>query len=241
MVKNNKGILVLIAARGGSKGVKGKNIRSLSGKPLIQYTIKQALEWGKGDHVVVSTDSVEIARIAKNAGAEVPFLRPPEFATDEAAKAPALRHAVIECESTFRVQYRIIFDLDVTAPIRTIQDLDNCLELFQKHQPKTLVSAVEARKNPYFNLVRVTNDGKVDICIKLDKPFVRRQDAPAVYALNGSIYVYQRDYVVNPTNHLPLTDDTRMYVMPDFSGVDIDKEIDFKFIEFLLKEKLVTF
>lgn len=239
MVEQKKGILVLIAARGGSKGVKGKNIRQLCGKPLIQHTIEQALEWGKGEHIVVSTDSDEIVRIARKAGAQVPFLRPPEFATDTAPKALVQKHAVTQCESLFKTQYRLLFDLDVTAPIRTLQDLDNCLEMFEKYQPKTLVSAVEARKNPYFNLVEVASNGRVEICINSSKPFVCRQDAPVVYALNGSIYVYRRDYIVHSPNPLPLTDDTRVYVMPDFS-VDVDKEIDFRFIEFLLEEKLVT-
>lgn len=239
MVEQKKGILVLIAARGGSKGVKGKNIRQLTGKPLVQHTIEQALSWGKGDHVVVTTDSPEIAEIAKNAGAEVPFLRPAEFASDTAPKSFALKHGVTQCESIFKTQYQIVFDLDPTAPIRTIQDFDNCLGLFEEYWPKTLVSVVEARRNPYFNLVKMNESGKVELCVDSGRQIARRQDAPNVYALNGSINIFRREYLVNSSNPFILTDDTRIYKMPDYS-IDVDKEIDFKFIEFLLEEKLVT-
>jgi CMP-N-acetylneuraminic acid synthetase len=125
-------ILITICARGGSKGVKGKNIRNLNGHPLIYYTIKQALEWGKAKHVIVTTDSKEIAQIAKDCGAEVPFLRPKKLATDTAPTLPVLKHALLECEKIYGEKFDILIDLPVTAPVRTIKDFENAYKIFKK-------------------------------------------------------------------------------------------------------------
>jgi CMP-N,N'-diacetyllegionaminic acid synthase len=234
-----KNILIFIGARGGSKGVKGKNIRSLAGKPLIVHTIKQALKWGKAKRVVVSTDSPNIAKIAKQAGALVPFLRPAQLASDKAPKLLAVKHCLAECEKLLDDNYDIVVDLDATAPIRSIKDLDACLRLFLKYKPTTLFSVVSAHKNPYFNMVEEKKDGRIELCKKLPGRIVRRQDAPKVYAMNASIYFYQRDYLANTENPSPITNNSRVYVMDELSGVDIDREIDFKFVEFLVKEGLV--
>jgi CMP-N,N'-diacetyllegionaminic acid synthase len=232
-------ILLTIGARGGSKGVKNKNIRNIAARPLICYTIEQALKWGKAKHVIVSTDSDEIAHISKKCGAEVPFMRPDILATDTAAKIPSIRHALMECEKFFGEEYEIIVDLDATAPIRTLEDLDNCLEIFIKEKPDTLYSVVYAHKNPYFNMVEETGDGSYVLSKKLKNTIVRRQDAPKVYNVNASIYFYNRDYLLNEKNNTCLTDNSKIYIMDDIAGIDIDREIDFKFIEFLIKEGLV--
>ena len=234
-----KKILIFIGARGGSKGVKGKNIRPLCGRPLIVYTIKQALQWRKADRVIVSTDSPKIARIAKRAGAQVPFLRPAPLASDTAPKGLAIHHALVECERIFNEQYDIVVNLDATAPVRTTKDLDNCLKIFLRDRPKTLFSVVSPSRNPYFNMVEKKGKGKVVICKTLKNTINRRQDAPAVYAMNASIYFYRRDYILRSPKAHPISDDTRIYVMDDFAGIDIDREIDFQFIEFLLKKGLV--
>ena len=232
-------ILVAIGARGGSKGVKNKNIRDLDGKPLICYTIKQALNWGKAKRVVVSTDSEEIAHISKKCGAEVPFMRPDILATDTAAKLPAIRHALLESERIFGEQCEIIVDLDATAPIRTIDDLDKCLRIFINDRPDTLYSVVYAHKNPYFNMVEKNDAGSYVVSKKLGNSITRRQDAPKVYSLNASIYFYNREYLLNEENNTCLTANSRIYIMDDIAGIDIDREVDFKFIEFLIKEGLV--
>ena len=124
-------MLITICARGGSKGVKNKNIRDLKGKPLISYTIRQAIEWGKANRVIVSTDSKDIADISKQFGAEVPFFRPKLFSDDDAPKLPAIRHALIQSELIYKEKYETIIDLDPTAPIRKISDIENCLNMFQ--------------------------------------------------------------------------------------------------------------
>lgn len=231
-------ILCTICARGGSKDIKSKNIRPLLGKPLIAYTIKQALNWGEAKHVVVSTDSKRIANTAKRYGAELPFMRPKRLAGDTAAKLLSVRHALIESEKFFRERYDIIVDLDATAPIRKIKDLDNCLNIFRKKKPKTLFSVVKAYKNPYFNMVEKKENGFVKLCKELPCVIVRRQEAPEVYNMNASIYFYAREFLLDQKHTTPFSNKTAIYIMDESSRYDIDREIDFKFIGFLMKERI---
>ncbi len=231
-------ILVTICARGGSKGVKGKNIRDLAGYPLIYYSIKQAKEWGRAKRIIVSTDSQEIAEIAEKSGAEVPFLRPKKLASDKSSKQSAIRHALLESENFFNEKYNLVMDLDVTSPIRKIEDLENAYKLFLKKKPKTLFSAVIARRNPYFNMVEEDKKGRVKLSKK--GSFVRRQDAPKVYDMNASIYIYDRNYLLDEKNNSPISDDSIVYVMDEVSRTDIDSEIDFNYIEFLVNEGIVN-
>jgi CMP-N,N'-diacetyllegionaminic acid synthase len=226
-------LLLTIAARGGSKGVKNKNIREIGGVPLIAITIRQALTWGEADKVIVTTDSPEIAEVAKNAGAEVPFLRPKELATDEIGKLPALRHALLEAEKYYGKIFDTILDLDPTAPIRKVQDLENSLKLFRSKKCKSLFSVAPAHKSPYFNMVELDEKGFA----KLSKDaglVVRRQDVPKVYSMNASIYVYGRDYLADPLVKSAISNESLIYEMDELSGVDIDREIDFKFVEYLV-------
>lgn len=226
-------VLLTIAARGGSKGVKNKNIRKIGGVPLIAISIQQAKAWGKAERIVVTTDSPEIAEVAKDAGAEVPFLRPPELATDEIGKIPALRHALLESEKFFGMNFDTIVDLDPTAPIRTIEDIENSYQLFKDRKCKSVFSAVLAHKSPYFNMVEVDSSGFAHLS-KVAGTISRRQDAPKVYSMNASIYVYQRDYLIDPKTVSAISSRSVVYEMAEISGVDIDREIDFKFVEFLI-------
>lgn len=231
-------LIITICARGGSKGVKGKNIRDLNGYPLIYYTIKQARDWGKAKHIIVSTDSEEIAEIAKKYGAEVPFIRLPELATDSAAKVPVIRHALTTSEKIFNQNYEAVMDLDVTSPIRKTEDLDKALNLFLQKKPKTLFSVVAAHRNPYFNMVEETEDGKA-VLSKVGN-FARRQDAPKVYDLNASIYIYDRKFLVEEKSDNVITDNSIICLMDQISRIDIDSELDFKFIEFLIKKNIIS-
>ncbi|MDP3733197.1 MAG: acylneuraminate cytidylyltransferase family protein [Candidatus Daviesbacteria bacterium] len=233
-----RNLLITICARGGSKGVKGKNIRDLAGFPLIYYTINQAKVWGKSKYIVVSTDSVEIVGVAKKYGAQVPFIRPKKFASDTTPKSEAIKHALLESEKFFKKTFDYVMDLDATAPIRKIEDLENAFKLFLEQKPKTLFSVVKARRNPYFNMVEENKEGRVHLSKKGN--FARRQDAPKVYDMNASIYIYSRDYLLNERNNKPVTNDSIIYEMDEISRTDIDSEIDFKYIEFLVKEKIVT-
>lgn len=232
-------ILGTICARGGSKGVKNKNIRNLDGKPLIYYTIAVLKRWGKADKIICSTDSPEIAQIANYYGAETPFLRPRELATDTAPKIPVIQHALRFCEEEYNTSYDIVLDLDPTAPIRSPRDLDRALNEFVRTNAKVLYSVTEAKKNPYFNMVEISADGNAHLSKVLEKEYFRRQDAPKVYSINGSIYIYDRNHLIDAKSlHC---DRERIYIMDEISSVDIDREIDFEFIEFLLKSGLFRF
>ena len=233
-------LLATICARGGSKGIRNKNLYPLAGEPLIAHTIRQILRWNRASEVVVSTDSEEIAATAKEYGALIPFLRPAELATDESPKLPVLRHTLQECEKIFQKSYECLVDVDVTAPIRKIEDLENSYQIFLEKKPLTLFSVVEARKNPYFNMVEQGAEGYVHLCKTVSSSVHRRQDAPPVYDLNASIYFYQRAYLLDQSNRGPISQRSLAYVMDPLSAFDIDREIDFKFIEFLLHEKRIS-
>ena len=155
MGDNKDKILIVVAARKNSKGLKNKNIKQLCGKPLISFTIRQAGKWGKADHIICSTASREIARIAKPYGAEIPFMRPSGLSRDSVAKMDVIRHALLICERIYKKVFNIVVDLDVTSPVRKVADLDKCLRLFRKNRPNVIFSVVKSRKNPYFNMVEM--------------------------------------------------------------------------------------
>ena len=230
-------VLGTICARGGSKGVKNKNIREIAGKPLIVHTIEYFKKWEKVDRIVCSTDSKEIADIAKKYGAEIPCMRPPELATDTASKIPVLQHIVKTCEQQDNYKYDIIVDLDPTAPLRKRKFLEEAFKKFVDSEVNNLFSVTEARKNPYFNMVEVDKHGYAHLCKA--GSFVRRQDAPQVYELNASIYIYKRDFLINMNSIY--SDKSIIYEMPAITSVDVDREIDFLFIEFLLKSGVFNF
>lgn len=231
-------ILCTICARAGSKGIKDKNIRMLNGRPLIAYTIEHALNWNKAKRVIVSTDSQKIARIARHFGAEAPFLRPKELSTDYASKISTIRHALLKSEKIFKEKYEIVVDLDITAPVRKTRDLDNCLKIFLREKSKTLFSVVIAHKNPYFNLVERKKSGFVKLCKEMSNKIIRRQDVPIVYSMNASIYFFTRKFIIDKKNNSPISNRTSIYLMDELSEYDIDNEVDFKFIEFLIREGL---
>lgn len=230
-------ILGTICARGGSKGVKNKNIRDLNGKPLIAHTIEYLKKWGKADNIVCSTDSEKIADIARKYGADIPCMRPKDLATDEAFKLHVLQHIVKFCEQQDNTKYDIIVDLDPTAPLRKRKFLNEAFKKFLNSDSNNLYSVCKARKNPYFNMVEIDKNGYAYLCKKSN--VVRRQEATPVFELNASIYIYNRDFLMH-ANAIH-SNKTITYEMPDIASVDIDHEIDFLFVEFLLKQGVFKF
>lgn len=230
-------ILGTICARGGSKGVKNKNIRDLNGKPLISHTIDFFKKWGNIDRLVVSTDSQKIAEVAKQYGADVPILRPKELASDYAFKLDAIKHIVEFCENEKEEKYDIIIDLDPTAPLRKQRYLDEAFDKFLKSEANNLYSVCKSHKNPYFNMVELDEKGYAHL--SKHSTAVARQKAPEVYSINASIYIYNRDFLIEKT--ILHSDKTIVYEMPEIASVDIDREIDFLFIEFLLRNNLFEF
>ncbi|MFA4905583.1 MAG: acylneuraminate cytidylyltransferase family protein [Candidatus Margulisiibacteriota bacterium] len=232
-------ILLTIAARGGSKGVKNKNIRQLCGLPLIAHTILQAKKWGKADRIICSTDSPEIAGVAKEYGAEIPFMRPAELASDSAGKLEVLRHALFTFEQLTDEKYSVLIDLDATAPIRKISDIEGAYQLFLAKRPQSVFSVTKARRNPYFNMVEVGASGQAALVKKLETAIKRRQDAPKIYDMNASIYVYDRDFLLDSNNKSAIADNSLVWIMDELSAFDIDAELDFQYVEYLMNNKVV--
>lgn len=216
--------IATICARGSSKGLPGKNIRDFGGRPLIVHSIEQALACPAIDGVYVSTDDEEIARISQAAGALVPYLRPPDMASDAAPKLPALEHLVSWVEQNAGTPERIV-DLQPTSPLRATEDIDAALQA--SLGAELVVSVCEAQGNPYFNLVERAGDGRV--ALSKGHGSGRRQDVPTVYMLNGSIYVWQRSALRKAAAQgLWSVQGLEVYVMPKCRSVDIDDIDDFE-------------
>ena len=179
-------------------------------------------------------------QIANDYGAETPFTRPADLATDTAPKIPVIQHALRFCEEEEKKsKYDIIVDLDPTSPLRQTEDIENALSEFQRTNANVLYSVTESSKNLYFNMVELDDEGKAYLSKVLEGELFRRQDAPKVYSINGSIYVYDRDFL-ETTKGLHCEKE-RVYIMDELSSIDIDREIDFQFIEFLLERSLFEF
>lgn len=223
-------ILGLIPARGGSKGLPGKNIRPLSGKPLIAWTIEQALTSNNIDRVIVSTDSRDIADVARVHGVDTPFLRPDELATDKAEMIDVILH-VLESLKEDGFSYDSVMLLQPTSPLRTALDIDSVIELLNKKGAKAVVSVCEAEHHPYWSNT-LPPDGCMKDFLARDAR-KNRQELPIVYRLNGAIFFAHTDYLKAHGEFIG--DETYAYIMPRERSVDIDSELDFRFAELLMK------
>lgn len=221
--------LFLIPARGGSKGLPRKNILPLAGKPMIKYSIDAALAvMTSGDELCISTDNLEIKRVAEECGVEVPFLRPRQLATDEASSEDVIKHTLMWYKGQGRA-FDVVVLLQVTSPLRTAKHINEALALF--NQNLDLVTSVkESHANPYFVLHEENKKGYLEKSKK--GVYSRRQDCPPVYELNGAIYIIN----VKSLNRKKLSDFTKIkkYTMSKEYSVDIDDKIDFIIAEYLL-------
>ena len=243
-------ILCTICARGGSKGVANKALKNIQGIPLIGVTIKQALSSKLFDEVIVSTDSKKIQKTAIKFGAKSWFLRPKILSNDYSSKILAIRHAFMQSEKYFKKSFDICVDLDITSPLRNIDDIKKALKLFLKNKKiQNLFSVCEARRNPYFNMVEVKNR-KVSIVKKYKKKnnlkttlkpsrrwssFYRRQSAPKVFDMNASIYIWRRSRLLK-SNAL-FSKDTGIFLMPQERSIDIDSYFDLFLVKQILKNE----
>lgn len=231
-------VLCTICARGGSKGVKNKNVKLLNGKPLIAYTIEQAKASQLFDHIVISTDSDQIANIAKQYGAEVFFKRSPELSSDKAGKLGVIQDALLKSEAHYDKTYQYHVDLDATSPLRRVEDIVASFQQFLKNKNDNLITAMPSRRSPYFNLVELDSQGRVALSKQIENTVVRRQDAPETFDMNASIYIWTREALLN--NKTLFTEKTGLYVMPEERSIDIDSDLDFEFVEFLMRKKHAT-
>ena len=228
--------LCSICARGGSKGVPGKNTRVLAGKPLIAWSIEQARAAGLFTAIAVSSDSEALLEIAEAAGADVLVRRPDELATDTAPKVPVILHCLTEASTRLGETFDVLVDLDATSPLRLPADIAGAVALLESSDAASVITGSPARRSPYFNLVEMRPDGTVDLAKKPVMPIVRRQDAPRCFDMNASIYVWRvpvfRDA---PAVFYP---STRLYEMPEERSIDIDSAFDFRVVEMLMTDRL---
>lgn len=226
---NNQKILALIPARGGSKGIKDKNIISLVGKPLIAYSIEAAKHSKYIDDIVVTTDSEKIAEISKQYGASIPFMRPIELAADTSKTIDAVLHA-IKTLKTMGKEYDILVLLQPTQPLRTNKDIDKAIEVYYKNKENGLVSVSPVDDSPL--LIRsITQDGKL-INLLVQNSTCRRQDMPIYYKVNGCIYINKIDEINENTS---FNDNKIPFIMMKEHSIDIDELSDLCMAEYYLK------
>ena len=221
-------VLGVIPARAGSRGIPGKNIRELNGKPLIAYSIEEGKKSGSIDRLIVSTDGEEIADIASGYGVDV-LMRPAELSGDDAPMLPVLKHALeaLEGQGFF---YDVVACLQPTSPLRKARHVDNAIELFFERSCKTIVSVCPVSESPYW-MVEI-EDGRGRPFIKGGWEHASRQQLPELFRLNGAIFVYNRAIVEASTT---LPDNVCVYEMSEPDSVDIDSELDWKVAEALME------
>ena len=238
IINKKKNILAIIPARGGSKSIKYKNIKKIKGKPLIFYTIKEALKLKKYFYkLIVSTDNKKIAEESKKAGALVPFIRPKNLSKDTTPTLPVLKHAVNFIEKKDDVDIDWILTLQPTSPLRTVTDIKRCINYMYKN--KNIDSVVSVSKVIHSHPVFLKLIKKKYLKPYLPKTkFFRRQDVkPDFFRSNGAIYLTKKDVILKNKNNLIYGKKTIPYLMDEKKSIDIDTDIDFKLCEILLNEK----
>jgi len=224
----------IVPARGGSKGIPGKNLKPVAGKPLIAWTIETALAATMLDRVIVSTDSPEIADLARRYGAETPFMRPAELAQDDTSGVAPVLHAVHWLAENEGYHADLIMVLQPTSPLRIPADIDRAIELACEKKADAVVSVAPVEAHPYWMKQR-DRDGRITDFMNPDQPIERRQDLPELYALNGAIYLVRRDVLMEQETFY--TDNTFSLVMPVERSLDVDNPWDLYLADLILKDR----
>jgi N-acylneuraminate cytidylyltransferase len=224
-----------IFARAGSKGVPNKNIQTFNGKPLISWTVELALEVKQIHEVFVSTDSEEIAEIARMAGASIPFIRPSELATDTSPEWHSWQHFIKFLADKDGRLPEIFLSLPATSPLRSTIDIENCLNEFKKGRADFVVGITHSERSPYFNMVKKGEDNQVDLVIQQVDKYSRRQDTPEVFDLTTVCYVGKPSTIL--TKNSIFEGKVAGVEIPRERAIDIDTELDFQIAEFLFKSK----
>lgn len=224
-------LLGVIPARGGSKGIKKKSLRKVLGRPLISYTIEHALTYKEVHKTIVTTDSLEIAQVARQWGAAVPFIRPGELAQDNTPMLDVLKHALIECEHLYSRTFRGVVLFDPTSPVRKKADIRRMINIFWDKNPDLVIAAAKCKRNPHFHMLRIGKSGYARSAAR--GSFTRRQDAPAVFDITNTCWIFSRRAVLRCWR-MPRR--TIMFEVDSFY-VDIDQEEDLRFFEYFLKSR----
>ncbi len=221
-------VLALVTARGGSKGVPGKNTKLLDGKPLLAWSIDAAKHSSSVARIVISTDGSEIAELGRQWGAEAPFIRPPELAADASSHIDVLVHAIewFEANEGYRPEY--VLTLQPTSPLRTAADIDAAYAIATAHGADAVVGVEETHHHPF--LVRkIGPDGRLEEFMHTEIEYLRRQDLPAAYAVNGAIFLNRRESLLRDRTFEP--SDAYPYVMPPERSLQIDTPWDWFLME----------
>ncbi len=226
--------IVIIPARGGSKGIPHKNIKPLAGKPLIYYTIDVARQIVSDENICVSTDDMEIIKCVEDYGLKVPFVRPDELASDTAGTYEVLLHALDYYEKQGK-RYDVVILLQNTSPFRMAEHVKSALTLY-KRDIDMVVSVNKTRSNPYYNCFEESAEGYLKKTLD-SSLFTRRQDAPITYEFNGAIYVFNAEKL--KVEHYGKFTKIKKFVMDDLHSVDLDTMMDWRYAEFILKEGLI--
>ncbi len=229
-------IVAFIFARGGSKGLPGKNIKPLGGKPLIAWSIEAGLSLKHVSRVIVSTDCPEIAAVAREYGAQVPFMRPPELARDNSPEWLAWRHALNWLQENEGALPEVMLSLPTTAPLRSPHDIQRCLDEFAKGGVDTVITVTDSHRSPYFNMVKENPDGTVSLVIPPGDAVTRRQDVPLVYDMATVAYVMYSGFVLAHNSFF--SGRVRAVHVPPERSIDIDTLLDFRFAEYLVANSL---
>jgi CMP-N-acetylneuraminic acid synthetase len=234
-------ILITICARGGSKGIPGKNIKELNGRPVIDYSIKHAAKFSKlydNVDIALSTDSQEIINVAEACGLKSFYKRPDFLANDTIGKIDVLDHILKYEEERNKKTYDFLLDLDVSSPLRTIEDIQKAFGIFLKNKEAlNIFSVSKPHKNPYFNVVELKEDGFCKLVKQSDSK--SRQAAPLVYDMNASFYIYRKAFF-DKNLKSAITGKSLLFLM-DHICFDIDEPIDFDMMEFLLSQNKLDF
>jgi N-acylneuraminate cytidylyltransferase len=227
--------VAFVFARGGSKGVPGKNLREVAGKTLLQRAIEAALATPEISRVIVSTDSDEIAGAAVDHGAEVPFMRPAELATDESPEILSWRHALQQLEALEGEAPEAMVSIPTTSPLRLPEDVSGCIKVFEsKSADLALVTSISSH-NPYFNMAEVLGDQRLQVPMLSSKESSRRQDAPVVHGLTTIAYVARTKYVLGCQSLFEGI--VYNYEVDIARSLDVDTEFDLEIASILLKKR----
>lgn len=228
-------ILGAIFARGGSKGIPGKNLKPLAGKPLIAYAIEAGLGIPLIDRLIVSTDDDKIAEVSRQYGAEVPFMRPAELATDNSPELLSWKHALTAMEKDFACRADILVSLPATSPLRSREDIMRCIKLLLDSKADIVVTVKEAERNPYFNMLTMDKDSNARVVIAGEKKIACRQEAPVVYDMTTVAYAARVPYILSAASIMEGR--VKAVVVPRERALDIDTLFDFELAEFLASRK----
>ncbi len=236
MFKGKK-ILAVTLARGGSKSVPKKNIKEICGKPLIGFTIEQALKSRYIDEYLVSTDCQEIASVANEFGAQTPFIRPDEFSTDEASSLSAIQHAIEFMEKKNQIKYDFFIELMCTNPLKNADDIDSVIEKAINYNAESVIAVHQLDDHHPARIKKIVNDKISDFCVE-EPNEARRQDLkPLAFIRSGSIYCMRRDFILEKNKRYG-GNDSRPYILPPHRAVNIDTLHDFLLAEIIIKDSL---